>query len=265
MATVAFVQEKDHAIEAARAAGAIIRSLYSTPYTVDYKDQRKDSPVTIADRDANQKIHELLQAAFPQYGWLSEETVDSPDRLSRQRVWLVDPLDGTKEFIDKIPEFGVSIALIENGRPVVAVVYNPIHDQLFWAVRGQGAWQEQRRLQVTQTSQLSAATILASRSETKRGEWKNFTAQFRMQPMGSIAYKLAVLAMGDADASFTLTPKNEWDICAGVLLVEEAGGHVSHLDGRQVIFNQPKTLLQGLVASNSLLHAQLLHLIAKQH
>src|SRR5262245_58107917 len=265
MTTLAFTQEKDCAIEAARAAGAIIRSFYSTPYTVDYKDRGKDSPVTIADRDANQKIHDILQAAFPQYGWLSEETVDSSDRLSRQRVWLVDPLDGTKEFIDKIPEFGVSIALIENGQPVVAVVYNPIHDQLFWAVRGQGAWHEQRRLQVTQTSQLSAATILASRSETKRGEWKNFASQFRMQPMGSIAYKLAILASGDADATFTLTPKNEWDICAGVLLVEEAGGHVSHLDGRSLVFNQPQTLLQGLVASNRLLHSPLLHLIAQRH
>jgi myo-inositol-1(or 4)-monophosphatase len=264
MATLTFTQEKDCALEAARAAGAIIRSFYSTSYTVDYKDRGKDSPVTIADRDANQKIHEILQGTFPQYGWLSEETVDSPDRLSRQRVWLVDPLDGTKEFIDKIPEFGVSIALIENGQPVVAVVYNPIHDQLFWAVRGQGTWHEQRRLQVTRVSQLSAATILASRSETKRGEWKDFTSQFRTRPMGSIAYKLAVIAMGDADATFTLTPKNEWDICAGVLLVEEAGGQVSHLDGRRVIFNQPKTLLQGLVASNSLLHPQLLHLIAKQ-
>jgi len=265
MTTVAFIQEKARAIEAARAAGTIIRSFYTTPYTVDYKDRHKDSPVTIADRDANQKIHEILQAAFPQYGWLSEETVDSPDRLSRRRVWLVDPLDGTKEFIDKIPEFGVSIALIENGRPVVAVVYNPIHDQLFWAVRDQGAWHEQQRLRVTPTSQLSAATILASRSETKRGEWKSFTSQFNTRPTGSAAYKLALIASGDADATFTLTPKNEWDICAGVLLVEEAGGQVSHLDGRPLVFNQPQTLLQGLVASNRLLHSPLLHLIAQRH
>ena len=265
MTTFAFVQEKDCAIEAARAAGTIIRSFYSTPYTVDYKDRSKDSPVTVADRDANQKIHEILQASFPQYGWLSEETVDSPDRLSRQRVWLVDPLDGTKEFIDKIPEFGVSIALVENSLPVVAVVYNPIHDELFWAVRGHGTWHDQRRLQVTQTERLSAATILASRSETKRGEWKNFTSQFTTRPTGSAAYKLALIARGDADATFTLTPKNEWDICAGVLLIEEGGGQVSHLDGRPLIFNQPKTLLQGLVASNGLLHSQLLHLIAKRH
>ena len=264
MTAPTFTQEKDRAIEAARAAGAIIRSFYSTSYTVDYKDQRKDSPVTIADRDANQKIHDILYAAFPQYGWLSEETVDSPDRLSRQRVWLVDPLDGTKEFIDKVPEFGVSIALTENGQPVVGVVYNPIPDQLFWAVRGQGTWYQEKRLRVTATDRLSTATILASRSETKRGEWKNFSSQFTTRPTGSAAYKLALLARGDADATFTLTPKNEWDICAGVLLVEEAGGQVSHLDGRPVVFNQPKTLLQGLIASNRQLHSQLLRLVAKR-
>ncbi len=264
MTTPTFTQEKDRAIEAARAAGAIIRSFYSTSYTVDYKDQRKDSPVTIADRDANQKIHDILQAAFPQYGWLSEETVDSPERLSRQRVWLVDPLDGTKEFIDKIPEFGVSIALTENGQPVVGVVYNPIHDQLFWAVRGQGTWYQEQRLQVTATDRLSTATILASRSETKRGEWKKFNSQFNTHQIGSAAYKLALIARGDADATFTLTPKNEWDICAGVLLVEEAGGQVSHLDGRPMTFNQPKTLLQGLIASNRHLHTQLLQLVARR-
>ena len=265
MTTPTFTQEKDLAVAAALAAGAIIRSFYTTQYTVDYKDRSKNNPVTIADRDANQKIHDLLQAAFPQYGWLSEETVDSPDRLSRQRVWLVDPLDGTKEFIDKVPEFGVSIALIEDGQPVVGVVYNPIHDQLFWAVRGQGTWHNQRQLRVTPTPQLATATILASRSETKRGEWKNFTSQFKTRAIGSAAYKLALIGSGDADATFTLTPKNEWDICAGVLLVEEAGGRVSHLDGRPVVFNQPKTLLQGLVASNGVLHPQLLQLIAKRH
>jgi len=265
MTTPTFTKEKDCAIVAAQAAGLIIRAFYSTPYTVDYKGRGQDNPVTIADRDANQKIHGILQGEFPQYGWLSEETVDSPARLSCPRVWLVDPLDGTKEFIDKIPEFGVSIALIEHGQPVVGVVYNPIQDQLFWAIRGQGTWYQERRLHVTQTEELSAATILASRSETKRGEWQKFSSQFSTRPTGSAAYKLALIARGDADATFTLTPKNEWDICAGALLVEEAGGQVSHLDGRPVTYNQPQTLLQGLVASNHLLHPHLLQLIAKRH
>lgn len=255
-------KEKIYAVAAARAAGAVIRAIYTTDYTVDYKG--KDSPVTVADRDANQKIHEILQSAFPDYGWLSEETADSPTRLSCRRVWVVDPMDGTKEFIQKIPEFAVSIGLVEDGVPVLGVAYNPLLGRLFWAVRGQGAWCEEQQLHVSGTARLADATILSSRSETKRGEWAAFASLFRTRATGSAAYKLALVASGEADATFTLVPKNEWDICAGALLVEEAGGMVTHLDGQPLRFNQPKTVLPGLVASNGLLQAQILDLIVQQ-
>ena len=135
-----------------------------------------------------------------------------------------------QEFIQKIPEFAVSIALVEEGVPIVGVAYNPI-GQLYWAVRGQGAWCEDRRLSVSPLAQLKDATILSSRSETKRGDWDSFKGAFQTRPTGSIAYKLSLIATGEADASFTLVPKNEWDICAGVLLVEEAGGKITNLDG----------------------------------
>jgi myo-inositol-1(or 4)-monophosphatase len=250
------------ALTAARAAGEVIRSHYHTRYDIDYKG--KDSPVTIADREANHTIHEIIQDKFPGDGWLSEETVDSPARLSCRRVWVVDPMDGTKEFIQKVPELAVSIALVEDGSPVVGVAYNPIQDQLFSAVRGQGTWANDRRVQVSQAAHLKDATILASRSETQRGEWENFSARFRVRQTGSAAYKMALIAAGDADATFTLVPKNEWDICAGVLLIEEAGGTVSHLDGKPVRFNQAKTLLQGLIASNGRLHPDLLQLVARR-
>lgn len=253
--------ERLSALTAARAAGEVIRSHYHTRYDIDYKG--KDSPVTIADREANHKIHEILHRAFPDDGWLSEETVDSPARLSRRRVWVIDPMDGTKEFIQKVPELAVSIALVEDGKPVVGVAYNPIQEQVFWAVRGRGAWVDERRIQVTPATQLKDATILASRSETQRGEWKKFTPHFQVRQTGSAAYKMALIASGDADATFTLVPKNEWDICAGVLLIEEAGGAVSHLDGTPIQFNQAKTLLPGLVASNGRLHPHLLKLIAR--
>lgn len=257
-------QEKTTAIRAARAAGEIIRAVYKTQYTVDYK--KNDSPVTIADRDANQKIHTTLTQAFPDDGWLSEETVDSPTRLSRQRVWVVDPLDGTKEFIDKIPEFAVSIGLVEAGTPILGVIYNPALDELFWSIRGQGAWcvtpsLPEQRLQVTTTARLANATVLSSRSETKRGEWKPFTSLFQARPTGGMAHKLITVARGEADATFTLIPKNEWDLCAGALLLEEAGGKITNLRGKTVIFNQPSTLLQGLVASNMSLYPQLMSVI----
>lgn len=254
-------REKACAVRAARAAGEIIRSFYEQTYTVAEKGH--DSPVTSADLQANHKIHEILQGAFPDYGWLSEETVDSPERLSRHRVWVVDPMDGTKEFIQKIPEFSVSVALVEDGRPVLGVSYNPIRDQLFSAVRGQGGFRDGKRVCVSITRSLPSASILASRSEHKRGEWERFKALFRVVPTGSAAYKLALVAAGEADATFTLVPKNEWDICAGALLIEEAGGQVTDSEGRPIIFNRRETLLRGVVASNGFLHQQILELIAR--
>ena len=246
---------------AARAAGEIIRSFYEGTYTV--AEKKHDSPVTSADLQANHKIHEILQGAFPNYGWLSEETVDSSERLSCRRVWVIDPMDGTKEFVQKIPEFSVSVALVEDGRPLIGVAYNPIRDQFFLGVRGQGVLQDGKKVCVSPTSSPTGATILASRSEHQRGEWESFKSPFHIIPTGSVAYKFALVAAGQADATFTLVPKNEWDICAGSLLVEEAGGKVTNLDGQPITFNHKETLLRGAVASNGLLHDQILDLIAR--
>ena len=257
-------REKTTAVAAAQAAGTVIRAVYETKYRVDYK--RNDSPVTVADRQANHRIHQIIQHAFPHDGWLSEETIDSPDRLSKRRVWVVDPLDGTKEFIDKIPEFAVSIGLIKDGRPLLGVIYYPALDELVWAARDQGAWRRtgdtsDTRLRVSPTERLAEATVLSSRSETKRGEWRPFQSLFRARPAGGMAHKLATVAKGEADATFTLVPKNEWDLCAGAVLIEEAGGLLTTLGDKPVVFNQATTLLQGLVASNRLLHPQLMAVV----
>ena len=257
-------REKITAVAAAQAAGTVIRAVYETKYRVDYK--HNNSPVTLADHQANHRIHQIIQHAFPHDGWLSEETTDSPDRLSKRRVWVVDPLDGTKEFIDKIPEFAVSIGLIEDGRPLLGVIYYPALDELVWAARDQGAWRRtgdtgDTRLRVSLTERLAEATVLSSRSETKRGEWRPFQSLFRARPAGGMAHKLAAIAKGEADATFTLIPKNEWDLCAGAILIEEAGGLLTTLSGKPVVFNQATTLLQGLVASNRLLHPQLMAVV----
>ncbi len=124
------------AIEAARAAGAVVRAWYDGSYTV--REKGHDSPVTEADIEANERIFSMIRAAFPDDGWLSEETRDSSERLTKRRVWVVDPLDGTKEFIKRIPEFCVCIGLVEDGVPIVGVSYNPIREELFAAARGAG-------------------------------------------------------------------------------------------------------------------------------
>ena len=257
----AFARECQVAVAAARQAGAIIRKYYEGE--IEVRDKGERGPVTAADLDANHAIHAAISAAFPADGWLSEETADSTERLSRRRVWVVDPLDGTKEFIQHIPEFCVCIALVEAGVPVVAVEYNPAADRLYAAARGAGTTMNGAPVRVSRTADVATAIVMASRSEDKRGEWDAFRPHCKVTLTGSVAFKLAELSRGQGDATFTLTPKNEWDICAGTLLVQEAGGTVTGLEGEPLVFNQPSPLRPGMIASNGVLHQGLRALIAR--
>ena len=223
--------------KAARAAGEILRGYWRRGgYEIGSKGH--DNPVTAADLEADRAIKNLLRDPFPGYGWLSEETADNDDRLKCRRVWIVDPLDGTKEFIKGIPEFAVAIALVEDGVPVLGVTYNPIKREMYWAARGVGCHLNTRRVRVTRTRTLKRATVLASRSETARGEWQVFRGMMKVSPTGSVAYKLAMVAAGKADATFTRSPKSEWDIASGAALVIEAGGTITDIKGREIRFNQ---------------------------
>jgi myo-inositol-1(or 4)-monophosphatase len=255
--------ELSAARRAALAGGAVLsRHWHQRSFTVASKDG--GSPVTSADLEANRAIAAVLRAASPDYGWLSEETADNRERLGRSRVWIVDPLDGTEEFIHRVADFCVSIALAEDGAPVLGVIYHPIRRELYWALRAVGCFLGRRRVSVSRTASLRRATVLASRSETKRGEWLKFGGQFRSSPVGSVAYKLARVAGGFADATFTCRPKNEWDIAGGAALIEAAGGCLSALDGQPLRFNRPEVKIAGLIASNGLLHDQLRALIARE-
>ncbi len=245
-------KELETAIRAATSAGEIIRGYYRDG--VEVRQKGKDNPVTDADLEANRRIHDVLMQAFPADGWLSEETADSPERLSRPRVWIVDPLDGTKEFIQGIPEFCVCIALAVDGEARLGVSYNPVHDELFSGVVGQGAQLNGVAVRVSETADLHQARVLASRSEDKRGEWDAYKSRLQVVLTGSVAYKLALISAGRGDATFSLTPKNEWDICAGVALITAAGGRVTDSSSGPLRFNKPKTKLPGLIASNGLLH-----------
>jgi myo-inositol-1(or 4)-monophosphatase len=253
-------RELNLAREAALSAGEILERYFrDRGFEIDQKG--KDNPVTTADFDADHEIKRLLRPPFPEYGWLSEETADNPDRLSRRRVWIVDPLDGTKEFIKGIPEFVVSIALAEDGQPILGVTYNPIRREMFWCVRGSGCYMDSQAVRVTLTPSLEHATVLASRSETSRGEWKSYEGKLRVNPIGSVAYKLALVAAGRADATFTRTPKSEWDIASGAALIVEAGGRITDIDGSEMRFNKPSVKLKGFVASNTLLHEEIERLV----
>ena len=197
-------------------------------------------------------IFRSLKDARPEYGWLSEETVDSPGRLTKDRVWVVDPLDGTKEFIEGVPNFVVSIALVENGTPIVGVLYNPVTKETFTAVRGDGAKLNGETIQCTAKDDVGDMVILNSRSETRRGLWELYDGTFgELRAIGSVAYKLGLTAAGKADIFASLRPKNEWDICAGNCIINEAGGKLIDLNGNPRQYNQENTLIEpGLIAGD---------------
>jgi myo-inositol-1(or 4)-monophosphatase len=255
-------RELEHARTGALEAGKILRRHFRDGgYEVGSKG--RDNPVTSADLEADAALRDRLSRAFPDYGWLSEETADSAERLSRRRVWIVDPLDGTKEFIKGIPEFVIAIALAENGVPILGVTYNPIRRELFWGARGVGVHLDNQAAHVTTRGSIDGATVLASRSETSRGEWEAYKDRVKIDPIGSVAYKLALVAAGRADATFTLTPKSEWDVAAGTALVTEAGGRITDLDGSELRFNKESVKLKGFIASNGLLHGAIESMIGR--
>lgn len=221
-----------------------------TPGAIAAEYKIGHDPVTEADRALDQVLRrELLRDGE---GWLSEESADDPSRLDKSLVWVVDPLDGTREFIAGIPEFCASIAMVEKGRAVAGGIYNPATKETFVGSLGLGVRYNGKPATSSPRTQLDRALVLASRSEMKRGEWKQFeSASFKVRPMGSVAYKLALVSAGLADATFTLVPKHEWDVAAGAALVESAGGFVCTLDNLPLRCNNPNPLLSGLIAGGS--------------
>ena len=224
-------------------------------YKADYEihDKGYHNPVTTADHAADSLLKEMLTESCPDYGWLSEETVDSPDRLSKERVWVVDPLDGTKEFIEGVPQFVVSIAIVENGEPVVGVLFNPVTKDTFAAAKGEGAFLNDKPIHCVTKDSVGDMVILNSRSETRRGLWEPFANTFgELRAIGSVAYKLGLTAAGRADIFASLRPKNEWDICAGNCIINEAGGKLIDLNGNIRRYNQEYTIIEpGLIAGET--------------
>ena len=235
---------------AAIEAGGIILNYYKSDYEI--KDKGYHNPVTTADNAADTRLKEILTETRPEYGWLSEETVDSHKRLKKERVWIVDPLDGTKEFIEGVPHFVVSVALVENGNPIVGVLYNPVTAETFTAAKGEGAELNGEEIQCATKDNVGNMVILNSRSETRRGLWAPYDGTFgELRAIGSVAYKLGLTAAGQADIFASLRPKNEWDICAGNCIINEAGGKLIDLKGNRVVFNRENTLIEpGLIAGD---------------
>jgi myo-inositol-1(or 4)-monophosphatase len=239
----AYLARIDSALDA---ASRLIEATPSLAGTAKYKHD--DHLVTDLDVTVSQLLREqLLQ---PGEGWLSEEDPDDRSRLARQVTWIIDPLDGTREFVDNIPEWSISVAVAVNGEPVAGGIVNPATGERFLGSLTTGVSYNGKPAAASGRTSLQGATVLASRQEYLRGEWDAFeNLDLQVRPCGSVAYKLALVAAGLADATFTLQPKHEWDIAAGVALVRAAGGSVACPGNALLAFNRPNTLLPGLVAS----------------
>lgn len=247
------------ACDAALQAGKIILKYYTNGFDVEFK--QGDDPVTQADREADHFLRETLTAKFPETGWLSEETADSPVRLARDLVWVVDPLDGTREFVARVPEFAISIGLVDRGEPVVGVIYNPAANRFWKGWKGGGVWEGDRRCERPSGTASSRPRALVSRTDSKKGWFAPFGEKYDVVARGSVAYKLACLASGDGDLTFTVTPRNEWDICAGVLLAKESGYRVTNSLGGELRFNEPSVRKMGVCAARPECQEALLSLL----
>jgi myo-inositol-1(or 4)-monophosphatase len=234
--------------DALQAALAVVQQF--APGSFSVRDNGGRDVVTQVDRT----VSDVLRTALLKdgEGWLSEEDVDDQGRLSKRVVWVVDPLDGTREFVDGIPEWGISVGLVIDGTAVAGGVCNPATNELFLGGPNSGVTYNGHPVRPRAGKDLDGAIVLASRQEYKRGEWAQFEGkQFSIRPTGSVAYKLALVSAGLADATWTLSPKHEWDVAAGVALVTCGGGTVACIRDGKLQFNQSKTLLPGLVASGS--------------
>jgi len=233
-----------------------------TPGEIETEYKAGHDPVTEADRAVDAVLRQNLLREGE--GWLSEESADDLSRLDKSRVWVVDPLDGTREFVVGLPEFCVSIGFVENGKPVAGGIYNPATKETILGSIDSGVLFNGKPAHPSRRETLQGALILASRSEVKRGEWQQFQGgDFEVRAMGSVAYKLALVAAGQADITFTLTPKNEWDVAAGAALVASAGGFVATLDNAPLRCNNRNPLLSGLMACGPLLRDPLLSVLER--
>jgi myo-inositol-1(or 4)-monophosphatase len=234
---------------AALLAGEIALRSFGLEHAVTLKGP--DQPLTQTDLVIDRMLRELLTAARPDYGWLSEESSDAADRLSRRRVWIVDPIDGTRSYIAAKPEFTVSIGLAEEGDSVLGVVYNPVRRELFTAARGEGAWLERGATRAPlRVSEARRRHLLVSSGDLDAGRLDLLHGEgWHLERMGSTAYKLALVAAGAATAFATPSFRSEWDVCAGDVIVAEAGGCVTDLAGRELRFNARDPEIRGVIAS----------------
>ncbi|WP_212522982.1 3'(2'),5'-bisphosphate nucleotidase CysQ [Actibacterium sp. MT2.3-13A] len=248
-------------IRAARAAGEIAAGHWRNSPKVWDKPGHQ-GPVTEADLAIDAALREMLGAARPDYGWLSEESEDSEDRLGAERVFIVDPLDGTRAFVKGERAFANVLAVAEAGEVIAAAVFLPMLDRMFSASRGQGAALNGAPIRHSGRHGLEGAALLAARPALAPEFWAERPPAVDLHSRPSLAYRQCLVAQGRFDAMLTLRDSWHWDLAAGALILEEAGATVTDRAGKPLRFNTPRPQSPGILAAPPALHAEILRRLA---
>lgn len=219
-------------------------------------------PVTEADIAVNALMEDRLRSARPDYGWLSEETDDTTARLSADKVFIVDPIDGTRSFVEGSNTWAHAMAVAQGGIITAAVIYLPMRDKLYEAALGQGARLNGAPVTASGIADICDACVLAARPAMEPRHWEGPIPDFRRDYRPSLAYRLGLVAEARFDAMLTLRRSWEWDIAAGALIVSEAGGRISDRKGGDLRFNNADPRLDGVVAAGQTLHGALIGALA---
>ncbi len=242
-------------VAAVREAGALAHALFRT----DVKNWTKgaSSPVSDADIAVNDLLEERLRSATPDYGWLSEESADDPARLGKHRVWIVDPIDGTRGYLAGKEDWCVSVALVENEHPLLAAVFVPVSDEFFFAARGQGATCNGVALHATSGTGLDFSRVAGPKPLVER--LRKTAEEVVLHPrIGSLALRLCRVADGRLDAAFAGGQSRDWDLAAADLIVHEADGNMTALSGDAILYNRPEVTHGVLVAAGRDRHAEII-------
>jgi myo-inositol-1(or 4)-monophosphatase len=241
---------------AVRNAGALANSYFRRQ--VEVRKKPDGSEVSEADLAVDAALKLALMTRRKDYGWLSEESPDDRERLKHSRVWTIDPIDGTSAFLRHNPEWTVSAALVENGVPVLGLVYAPAKDEMFRAMRGHGAFLNDEPIRTSDKPTLEGAELIASGGLFKKKIWQEPWPEVETRWVNSVAYRLALVAAGKADATISLSAKAEWDLAAAAVLMDEAGGVTTDHHGNPHPYNREIPRFPSLVASGKALHPLLI-------
>ena len=220
-------------------------------------DKADRTPVSDADIAVDKFLHEALRPARPDYGWLSEETEDDPGRLKAGRVFVVDPIDGTRAYLKDRAAWSISLAVVEEGRPVAACVYNPVTDEKFAATADGGASLNGAPVQITGCAQLDGCRMLGKTDVLQSSRWTTPWPKMGMGYFNSMAYRICLVASGQWDAAVAFWWKGDWDLAAADLITQEAGGTLTDHRGNPFRYNQAATRKHALICASPGLHGQI--------